>query len=436
MSELPLRLRRRHLGVGNVLRGSKMNVRRGGALTLLALVAMIVAACGSSNSSGGGGGGGGGSSASTTKPKDHSGPYRVLVITSLSGPIGPFGEQELVGAKAAQSVLNAQGGINGHKVQLTIKDSGGDSTKAVTLLQQALTSGKKPDLVIPGVLPIEGVAMTPITTANKILTISSEPAPEIGDAAKAPYSFDVNPAYSLVGKWTADAVFKRGVKTVSTVSPDDSPGKSETDGFKAEFEKLGGKIVDQEKFAPTTLDLTGVFGKAAAAHPQGFFVVDEGQGVPEVKAHYAVAPTIPFFCDIGCILPMASQVGGVKALKHTFGMGQPIIVTKAANRTPRQQDYVKTIQAQGFNIKNGVELPSLDYDEFMIVAQAAKQANSIDGPTVAKALENLQGDPEWALGYPLHFSATSHFPQQPDDPAAVKLFPLDAPFQDGSFGVY
>ena len=85
----------------------------------VAATALVVSACGSNNSGGGGGGGSSTGSSTTSAGKTnpgHSGPYRILDITSLTGPLGPFGNSELQGLKAAVRQLNAQGGINGHKI--------------------------------------------------------------------------------------------------------------------------------------------------------------------------------------------------------------------------------------------------------------------------------------------------------------------------------
>ena len=411
-----------------------------GLAATMSVVALVAAGCGNNNNnSGGGGGGGGGGTSSTTVSSGgkvapgHSGPYRILDITSLTGPIGPFGSAELQGLKAAVKQLNAQGGINGHQVVYTVKDDGSDPTKGVTLLQQALQGSDKPDFVSAGVTGSDGLALTPITNAAKTISWNAAPAAKLGDPSKSPYTFISNPAYADAGKLAAQAVAKRGWKNAAVVSPDDQPGADNVAGFKSELESLGGKVVDVEKFNPTSLDLTGTFEKAKASKPDVFYVINEGQGAQELKGHAASAPKIPMQCDTGCIVDYTKQGLTKSQLKNTYGMGQSIVTTVPDKRTQRQSDYVKYLNEVGGDKGLGLVLPALLYDAVMATAQAAKQAGSIAGPEVAKALENTQGDASWGEGFSYKFDNTSHF--VPINPVPLTSFPLDAPYKDGYFEV-
>ena len=408
-----------------------------GLAVAMSATALVAAGCGDSGSGGGGGGGGGGgsstssTSASGKSDPGHSGPYRILDITSLTGPIGPFGTAEVQGLKAAVKQLNTTGGINGHKVVYTIKDAGSDPTKAVTFLQQALQGSSKPDFVSAGVTGSDALALTPLANAAKIINWTAAPATKVGDPSKSPYTFVTNAAYDSFGRLNARAIAKRGIKTAAIIQPDDEPGNNSASGFKDEFSKLGGKTVGVEKFNPTALDLTSTFEKAKASNPGAFFVINEGQGAQELKAHAAAAPEILFQGDNGFIVDFTKQGLTKKQLANTYGSGESIILRTPAQRSQRQQDYVKYLNEVGGDKGLGLVLPGLMYDGIMATAQAAKQANSIDGPTVTKALENLQGDNSFGLGYNYGFSPTNHF--VPLEPAPQVPFPLDAPYKDGYF---
>src|SRR3954465_15747490 len=107
---------------------------------------MVLAACGSSSKP----------KASTAptvagaKPLDTNNPYVYLFSADFTGSIQAFTAGEVQGLNAAVTDINAKGGIQGREVQLQTQNDQNDPTQAVNLLQQRLSSGKKPDAMYPG----------------------------------------------------------------------------------------------------------------------------------------------------------------------------------------------------------------------------------------------------------------------------------------------
>ncbi|TME50784.1 MAG: hypothetical protein E6I53_12395 [Chloroflexi bacterium] len=93
------------------------------------VAALMVAACGS----GGGGGGGNASNAYAGKT------IKLGAVLSITGAGGVYGPQSRDGAMLAVTEINAAGGINGAKINLTVQDDASDkaqaSQKAQTLIQ-------------------------------------------------------------------------------------------------------------------------------------------------------------------------------------------------------------------------------------------------------------------------------------------------------------
>jgi branched-chain amino acid transport system substrate-binding protein len=83
------------------------------AIAVFAAVCMVgMSACGSS----------GGSSSSGSE--DSSGAYKIGFTDSLTGALSVFTQPELKWAKAIFNTVNEEGGINGHKIELTSLDQG------------------------------------------------------------------------------------------------------------------------------------------------------------------------------------------------------------------------------------------------------------------------------------------------------------------------
>ena len=123
--------------------GWLMNKRSTGALATVALVALGTAACGSSGSSGASSSGSssGSSSAGNTASAPGVTPNSVDVgiITSTVGVAGPNFVHYADGARARFDQQNAQGGVNGRKLSLTVVDDGGSITQDQTAAQDLVS---------------------------------------------------------------------------------------------------------------------------------------------------------------------------------------------------------------------------------------------------------------------------------------------------------
>src|ERR1035437_1634647 len=57
---------------------------------------------------------------------DDTGPIKLAQSTALSGPLGDLGQALHQGAKACFDATNANGGVNGRLIELTVADDGYD----------------------------------------------------------------------------------------------------------------------------------------------------------------------------------------------------------------------------------------------------------------------------------------------------------------------
>lgn len=114
------------------------------------LSALILAACGSGGSSGG--------SEDT---------YKLGINAELSGPLAFYGETIRDGVKAYVEEVNAKGGINGHKIELTVLDNAADASRAATNTTQLATSNKVVG-IIGNTLSADCSASTPNAERYKV----------------------------------------------------------------------------------------------------------------------------------------------------------------------------------------------------------------------------------------------------------------------------
>ena len=134
-----------------------------GALAL----ALALAACGSADEAG----------------DDSSGPIKIGVVVPLTGPFAPLG----IGDKAAieQEVkrINADGGVLGRDLEVTIKDDKTDVPQSVTEYNQ-LAADRSYTAILSSSNVAASTAIGPSAESNKIPTIALGPVSAFKDGSQ------------------------------------------------------------------------------------------------------------------------------------------------------------------------------------------------------------------------------------------------------------
>jgi branched-chain amino acid transport system substrate-binding protein len=413
-----------------------MRCRFAAPAVTVAVAILALSGCGSSHSSTGESSAATGSSASGTSGAAATAtsssaaakgtPFRVLFVGGLSGPLGVYGQDFVKGLKAGALVLNRQGGIDGHPIELTADDTQGNPSQGITILTNAVQGANKPNLVIPGFVAPEILPYTALLSKAHVLEAIGTAIVSLNNPDKYPDVFLYSPPYA--DQETAIAAFtkKHGWKSVAILYNDDISGIENKNLMVSAAKAAGVKVVTTVPFEDASLDLTPVFEKAAAAKPQAIWETDQGQSPTIFKARDTSGVYLPLVCDEAC--GGAQLVGLVKSpsvLKDAWGLNVPISLTPPAKRTAAQREFVTALHQVGG--ARQLFIAAQEYDELQSVAAAARQANSIDSDAIAKALENLPGPATWALGFRIHFTSSSHFDVQPGDPDPTPLFPLTEP---------
>jgi branched-chain amino acid transport system substrate-binding protein len=404
------------------------------SMLLLGLVVAGVAACsssGGSSSSGTTTGSGAGSGSSSGAAS--STPFDVVIDTGVTGPYGANGTAAVDGLKAAADVLNAtQGGILGHKVKVEVLDNQGNPSTAATLLEQRLSSGPKPDMIEPGSISTEGVVEVPIANSAKILSIGTPNDQSLDNPSKYPYEFFMSPSTMLPQQALMDYFKAHHYTTVGMIYSTDAYGAS-TGQATIAAAKQAGITLDTVTYEDTVLNMTSELQKLQAGHPQALYV--QGFGAPPgiiLQNLYALGWKIPVIGDqTTAATPVIAQDAG-KPYEKGLQLQTLALNQYSANESTAVKNYISALEKYG-PIDSPLVTTSFQYDSLMVVAQAAKQANSIATPDIVKALENLKqpSDPLWVTLSQYQYSASNHAPTAP--PSNWVVVPA-SPLTNGQFG--
>jgi branched-chain amino acid transport system substrate-binding protein len=401
------------------------------ATTVLAALALVgLAACSSSSKSSTASGGSTTSAAQAT-------PFAVVTMYQVGAP-GAAGQGAKVAQQAAQAaanVLNASGGILGHQVKLENLDDAGSATNGVGLLQQRLQTGPKPDFIIPGTISTQGVAYVPIASQAGIISAGTPSAIQLTDPTKYPNYFSMPPSQIGIAQQEFTDVKAAGATHAGVISAQDAFGESWATAAK-QASQTTGLPASFETYADTAVDATAQLQRLQAAGANALLV--QGFGAPVgvvLNSRVKLGWNVPVYCESTCAvtdLVTGSLIGTPAVQNLKIQLPYISIYSPPAQRSQAVTNYLNAYKAIG-PITSVLSQNSFNYDALMVIAQAAKQANSIATPDLVKAMENLQqpANPQWVTLEQYHFTSTSH--------AAVgsgKDYPLVVPTHlvDGQVG--
>ncbi len=401
--------------------------RKSSALAILAAGGILAtAACGSSSS---------GSTSSSTSGAGSAkagSDFIVVIDTGTSGPYAQNGQAAVRGVKAAAAVLNKSGGILGHQVKVEVLDNGGNPTTAASQLSQRLSSGTKPNLIEPGSISTEGVAEVPISSAHKIISIGTPNDSSLNNPSKYPYEFLIAPSAALPSQALMDYAKSKHYTKLAMISSSDAYGASVAKAT-SDAAKNAGVTLYTATYNDTDLDVTAQLQQLKSHNPDALFMQSFGSPAGVILAsRQKLSWTIPVIGDLTtATTPLIWNEGG-SAAENNMVLETNTVNEYSASQPAAVTSYITALKAQG-TVDSVLTTSSYQFDSVMVVAQAAKQANSIDSDAIRKAMENLQqpSDPPWVTLKTYVFSSSDHSPKA--DPSNW-IFVKPTQLKDGQYG--
>ena len=242
---------------------------KGGRLVSCLVAAILVAACGST---------GGSSSGKVIK---------LGAILSITGAGGVYGPQSRDGMKLAEKQINAAGGVNGAKIQLTISDDASDKAQASQLAQKLIQ--QEQDLALLGpTLSNSAVGAHPLAEGLKtpILAVSTTGihiVPDCNFPATAPCKYVFRDSLgeetaipANIKSYSEDSHPKTGVLLVAQDDKFSSDGGQIVQNTVAQYNI---QLLKTIKFNKAEADLSPYVTQAVQLKPDVIFITSLG-GIP------------------------------------------------------------------------------------------------------------------------------------------------------------
>jgi len=302
----------------------------------------------------------------------------------LTGGVSSFGNSTLNGIKLAFKQINAAGGVLGKQIVLVNEDNKSEAAETANSAKKLIEQDQVL-AIIGAVASSNTLAAAPIAQAAKVPMItptSTNPkVTETGDYIFRTCFIDPFQG-TIMSKFATKSLKAKKAAIFTDVTSDYSKGL--TDVFKADFQKLGGQIVDEESYAQKDTDFNAQLTKIKAANPDVIYVPG-------------------YYTEVGLIIKQARQLGIKQAFLGTDGWDSPKLTEIAGNATnngyfsnhyspedksPAIQDFVSKYKAEYGQTPDA--LATLGYEGALILADAIKRAGKVDREALRDALASTK----------------------------------------------
>lgn len=191
-------------------------------------------------------------------------PIKIGWIGPLTGDVAAIGTGMRDAVELAVKEVNAEGGINGHPVEM-VYENGGCEAKMASTAATKLINIDRVMAILGGTCTPETLSIAPLAEDARIPEVSaSASAPSVTNAGD--YVFRVVPSDAFAGQYAAQYAYNTlGKRNVGIIHSLNDYGQGIADVFAAEFERLGGTVTVKEGFADGEKDFRTALTKISTA---------------------------------------------------------------------------------------------------------------------------------------------------------------------------
>lgn len=340
-------------------------------------------------------GGGGSPSVSAT-------PIKIGGVFSLTGSVAQIVTGYYHDAQLVFDDVNAHGGINGHKLDVSYEDDASDPATGV-LVTRKLIDQNGDRILFGGVFTNVALAMVGISDQNNVLFYNPGSTATGLTNPLHKYVFSAAQTADVSSKAIADFIVSMSAKRVGVIAEADAYGDQSVTGITAQLSQRGLKIDSKASIAATAVDATSqvlqmkhdnvdvivlavtnnpgvVVIKAMVQQKVGIPIISYGGGIgPAIDSLLTSSAPIEYYVvtDLACPLNGACAQNYVTAYKSRF------------------QDQPTVQSAQG-------------YFATLAFVEALKHAKSYTPDGIKEALETSPPFTNELSPVPIAFSSSNH----------------------------
>ena len=317
--------------------------------------------------------------------------YKVGVVLSASGPNAPLGQSEQQSLLLLEKQVNANGGINGHPLDIIIEDDASDPAKAATAAAKLINQDQVSALIgSSGTGPT--LAIVPVVDKAKVQLISMAAGTKITSPVD-PLVFRTPPSDSMA--ITRVLTYLKNtlkVKKIAILHDSNAFGTGGADELSAKAPKYGITVVARESYGSADTDMTAQLTKIQGTPAQAIVVWGTNPGPASIaKNMQQLGMTIPYIGSHGIANKKLIELAGTAANGVVFPAGKLLVPASI----PAGSDWSKAVNDFSAAYKKEYQMDidtfaAHGYDAGSIIVEAMKKAGT-DSTKLRDQIEQTAG---------------------------------------------
>ena len=202
-------------------------------------------------------------------------PFRIGVMESLTGAGETYGIVASQAKQMAADEINAAGGINGRTLELVVEDSQCTAKDAITAYNK-LTDVEGVKIILGTSCSSAMLGAAPLAEAEGVVLFSGLASnPDIANAGD--YIFRTQISDVQVGIDTGNVLWEDGIRRLATITESTDYAEGVRRTSVAQFEKRGGRVVAEERYASDITDFRSQLSKLFEAGPDALHLAPQSE---------------------------------------------------------------------------------------------------------------------------------------------------------------
>src|SRR6201990_3276532 len=340
-----------------------------------------------------------------------SGPIKIGCLAAMTGPSSAPTIGFNRGVIFAVDALNAAGGVKGRKIEIVMRDTQGDPTKAVNATQEMISQVKVHGIWGP-LNSGEALATTPIMARAKIPDIHPCVVESLIDTTKYPNAFRMAPSNSQWDDAVRNYCLKvLKVKKIAVIGDTTGYGVTAVGASVAAFKKDGADVVYQANIDATQPDMTPDMLRAKSAGAEAIVVWSVATSLEArmFNTRAAMNWDVPF---VGHPSLASGDIAGLiekpDNWKKVYAVGYKSCSYDSAGKLPpKSEDLVARLTKAGVKLEDTLLWwVAGGIDAVELIAKGVAESGSTESAGIVKYWNTLSKYPGYFGDYT--FSPTQH----------------------------
>ena len=202
-------------------------------------------------------------------------PYRIGVMESLTGPGETYGTVAVQSKKMALDEINEAGGIDGRMLEFVVEDSKCNAQDAINAYKK-LTDVDGMKIILGTSCSGAMLGVAPLAEEDGVILFSGLASnPDIANAGD--YIFRTQISDIEVGISTGNLLWADGIRTLATITEETDYAQGVRRTSVAQFEKNGGRVIAEERYASDVTDYRSQLTKLFEAGPDALHIAPQSE---------------------------------------------------------------------------------------------------------------------------------------------------------------